>query len=171
MKKHLLYAALFTALFGVIFAYSRETTVWLLFLALAGYHAYRAFRPAALPVPNQKRTSAEPSAYGVLGMYVADEADPDDKSYGLYIRLNNMPVLVDIREDEHLEARKATALAMFRGQEALGADLVRFIEENPEFKSRQVGIIGLHAPDMNQGEVFWDPHGYTLLKGGRFISG
>jgi hypothetical protein len=102
--------------------------------------------------------------FGILDSYVVDST----KSFGLFIQLNGHTVFVDLREDKHLELRKARALQIFENQQRLGKSLIAFIEGNPEYRDRHVAYIGLHAKNMEQGEVFWDPEGYTLLRGFEF---
>lgn len=106
--------------------------------------------------------------YGSLGDYAVD-GDGQDLSYGLYIDLGGDPVFIDIKKDTYVEERKTRAQMLFKRQEELKANLVRFIEENPEFKNSKIHAIGLHAKDIEQGEVFWLPNGYTLLRGLEFV--
>ena len=98
---------------------------------------------------------------GVLGNYVVD----DTKSFGLFVELNEHVVFVDLRADKYLELRKTKALQLFKNRQQLGQSLSMFVLANPAFRDRQVAYIGLHSKDLEQGEVFWDPSGYTLLKG------
>jgi hypothetical protein len=101
---------------------------------------------------------------GILDRYVVDSTE----SLGLYIQLNEHRVFVDLREDKLIELRKARALQLYENQQILGKSLNAFIAANPDFRDRQVAYIGLHSKNMEQGEVFWDPTGYTLLKGFEF---
>jgi hypothetical protein len=109
----------------------------------------------------EKLMSEELITYGVLGEYVVDEAP----SFGLFIRLNERPVFVDIRSDSKIELRKIRAKYLYEHQEELTEELRKFIASNPSFESRRPQSIGLHAEDVEQGEVFWNPDGYTSLKG------
>ena len=102
---------------------------------------------------------------GVLGVYAPDPADPSDECYGLYLLIGGQTVFVDIREDKHLEQRKLKALDLFAHSKELEASLRKFVRDNPTFGSRSVGYIGLHSKNLEQGEVFWDPTGYTVLRG------
>ena len=106
-----------------------------------------------------------PSTYGVLGDYVVDEAP----SHGLFIRLCERAVFVDIKQDRMVDLRKARAAFLYEHQAALDEQLCRFMRANPSFATRSIRYIGLHSEDIEQGEVFWDPDGYTLLKGLTFI--
>ena len=106
---------------------------------------------------------------GVLGNYAPDPADPSDECYGLYLVLSGRPVFVDIREDKYLEERKRKALELFTNSKDLEISLVQFVRENPEFVPRSVTYIGLLSKNLDQGEVFWDPTGYTLLQGLTFV--
>jgi len=83
--------------------------------------------------------------------------------------LDGRPVFLDIREDDHLEQRKRRALELHQNQLRLEESLRRFVVANPKFQHSTVASIGLHADDLLQGEVFWDPDGYTLLKGFEFV--
>ena len=113
-------------------------------------------------MPNIRHDPAAP--LGIIDRYVVDST----KSFGLYIQLNQHTVFVDLREDKLIELRKARALQLFKNQQLLGKSINAFIEANPDFRGRQVAYIGLHANDVERGEVFWDPNGYTLLRGFEF---
>jgi hypothetical protein len=102
--------------------------------------------------------------FGVLGNYYVN-ADPSDECYGLYLSLSGRAVLVDIREDKYLEQRKAHALGLFANCRELERSLESFVRANPAFASRSLSSIGLHSKVLTQGEVFWEPEGYTLLRG------
>src|SRR5689334_12230582 len=102
---------------------------------------------------------------GALGVYAPDPADPSDECYGLYLLIGEQPVFVDIREDTYREQRKLKALDLFAHSKELDASLKQFVRANPTFASRSVGYIGLHSNNLEQGEVFWDPTGYTVLRG------
>lgn len=106
--------------------------------------------------------------FGVLGSYAVD-GDPSDLSYGLYIQLNDRPVFIDIREDSQLAERRRRAIELHENQKALEESLRRFTAENPKFQHSAVASIGLHASDLQQAEVFWDPDGYTLIRGLDFV--
>ena len=112
-----------------------------------------------------QQTSVAAVEFGVLGVYAPDPADPVDKCYGLYLRIGAQTVFVDIREDKYLEQRKLRALDLFAHSNELEISLRQFLRDNPEFAPRTVGYIGLHSKNLDQGEVFWDPAGYTVLKG------
>lgn len=106
---------------------------------------------------------------GVLGEYAPDPADPTDKCFGLYLVIGGRSVFVDIREDKYLEQRKAKALTLFASTRELELSLEGFVRENLAFSSRAITYIGLHSKNLDQGEVFWEPTGYTLLKGLSFV--
>lgn len=166
MMKNAVFALLFLVLAGGAFAL--KVQIWVLFLPLAVYNLYRIFRPlvplVAGPAPPNSVT------YGVLGEYdVEDDGELD--SFGLYIRLRGRPVFVDIKEDKHIEARKQKALALYESSTIVEQNLKRFISENPAFQARIPLSIGLHSTDLDRSEVFWEPDGYTLMKGLDFVLG
>ncbi|WP_155520946.1 hypothetical protein [Ralstonia solanacearum] len=103
--------------------------------------------------------------YGVLGDYVVDATE----SYGLFIELLSDAVFVDVKQDDLIEQRKQQALFLFKSQKILEGELCNFIKENPEYKTRKILYIGLHSREQGRGEVFWDPNGYTLLRGTNFL--
>jgi hypothetical protein len=107
--------------------------------------------------------------YGVLGNYAPDSNDPEDECYGLYLQIDQHSIFVDIREDKYLEQRKLKALQLVENCKTLQISLENFVLSNPTFKSRSVSYIGLHSKNLDQGEVFWDPTGYTLLRGVSFV--
>jgi hypothetical protein len=110
-------------------------------------------------MPNQPKDDLAP--LGIIGDYEVD----GDECFGLYIQINQHKVFVDIREDKYLELRKVKAQALFAAQEQLGKALTAFLDANPPFRDRKLAYIGLHSKNIEQGELFWEPQGYTLLKG------
>ena len=163
--ENLLYAAIFTLSFAVSLYFLLP--VWFPFLALALYFAYRSFK-GARPIRNARGNSFVPPEFGVLGIYNVD-GDPNDSSYGLYITLLGKPVFVDIREDGELESRKVRAQNLYANEPELEANLRKFIASNSEFENRTLKSIGLHSSNLNEGEVFWEPDGHSLLSGLEFL--
>jgi hypothetical protein len=106
---------------------------------------------------------------GVLGNYAPDQNDLEDECYGLYVQIGQHSVFIDIREDKYLEQRKLKAMQLFENSKALETSLDTFVHANPAFESRSVSYIGLHSKNLDQGEVFWGPTGYTLLRGLSFV--
>ncbi len=103
---------------------------------------------------------------GVLDHYTVDS----EKSYGLFVSLNSKHVLVDIREDKFIDERNKFARYLSDNASELEKNLNEFIDAHPKFSSRQITSIGLHSKVLDQGEVFWEPDGYTGLKGLVFIA-
>lgn len=103
---------------------------------------------------------------GVLDHYILDS----DKCYGLFVSLNGKHVFLDIREDKLVDKRKDFARYLLDNANELEKNLNRFIESHPKFSSRQIVTIGLHSKVLDQGEVFWEPDGYTGLKGLVFLA-
>jgi len=101
---------------------------------------------------------------GVLGEYEIDST----LSYGLFLVLRGQPVFVDIKKDKLLEERKKQALHLVEKSEVLDGELLLFVTEHPEFLTRRVVYIGLHSKEAGRAEVFWEPDGYTLLRGTTF---
>lgn len=102
--------------------------------------------------------------YGALGDYVVDATE----SYGLFIKLGDATVFVDIRKDGKLDQRQRQARFLYENQQALASSLAAFVTGHPEYKPKTITYIGLHSSDLEQGEVFWDPDGYTVLRGAQF---
>jgi hypothetical protein len=142
--------------------------IWMPFAVAGVYNTYRAFAPVR-NVKSQSRVEMPLDApLGELNRYVID----GDESFGLFLTLENERVFVDIREDQQLAARKARALELFRNANLLEMSLAQFRKANLDFsKDRRLTYIGVHAPDTQQCEVFWDPDGYTLLRGLEFVNG
>jgi len=105
-----------------------------------------------------------PAEPGVLGHYVVDST----QVFGLFITLGVYKAFVDIKEDKFVEQRKIKALQLYENQRLLSESLTTFLQSHPDFRGRRIEYIGLHSKDLEQGEVFWDPSGYTLLKGFAF---
>jgi len=131
-----------------------------LFFSISVYHIYRIFRKDPARTPHSRIVDRP---LGVLDTYEID----GEESYGLFLRLPSQQglVFIDIRTDSLLEERKSHALHLFRASSELSEGLVEFRALHPEYADRDVGSIGLHARVLEQGEVFWDPEGYTVLKG------
>ncbi|QWT21168.1 hypothetical protein KPL74_03930 [Bacillus sp. NP157] len=144
--------------------------LWILFGGMAAYFVFRAFRPS--PAQGRRVVEAgEPAvvAFGRLGMYAVD--GDREQALGMYIRLGGRAVFIDIAQDGLLDGRIAYAHRLYAATDVLEAGLGAFVQANREFAGRRVGTIGLHSrKDAEQGEVFWDPDGYTLLKGTTFVS-
>ncbi len=105
--------------------------------------------------------------YGVIGRFDVE----GEKALGLYLRLCGKPVFVDLREDKLLEQRKQRALELSGATDALERSLESFIASNPEFRTREVVGLGIHSNDLQRTEVFWEPTGYTLIRGLAFANG
>lgn len=159
--RYLIYAGVNAGLFAVFLGL--RIPVWFLFLALAIYYGYKAVKKEHVFVSGVAPASPP---YGQFGRYAVD----GDQCYGMYIKLSGKPVFIDIREDSQLEERKRRALTLYENAVALDESLKQFVLANSEFRPRQLTTIGLHSEDLEQGEVFWEPDGYTLLKGFKFVS-
>jgi len=104
--------------------------------------------------------------YGTIGRFDVD----GEKALGLYLKLGGKAVFVDIREDNLIEERKQRALELSQAAGALEASLASFIAANPEFRTREVASMGIHSNDLQRAEVFWEPTGYTLIRGFEFAN-
>ncbi len=101
---------------------------------------------------------------GVLGRFEIDSTE----SYGLFVSLDGKPVFVDIREDKFIDKREEFARFLANNTHKLESSLHDFVQAHPDYLSRRIASIGLHAKTLDQGEVFWYPKGYTRLKGLKF---
>jgi len=144
---------------------STKTLLWMAFLLLFIFY----FNVDVLSFDKRKvgndSEKSETVPYGILGNYVVDAT----KAYGLFIKLCDVPVFVDIRPDSFADRREQQALYLFENREILEVELLKFMNANPEFKNKKISFIGLHSRVMDQGEVFWDPDGHTLVKGINFV--
>lgn len=157
---------LLLALSAIVFA-STTTLLWApLLLAAIFFYAVDIFAIDKSKGAFNEPLFENPIRYGTVGEYVVDSKP----SFGLFITLQEQPVFIDIRKDRLIELRKARAEYLFQHQSELNEDLGKFLNENPEFKSKRLSYIGLHSDDLEQGELFWDPNGYTLLRGLHFLA-
>ena len=145
-----------------------DTLLWIAGLLLALFYF-------AVDVLNIDKSGSSIASYtelypahekGVLGRYEIDSTE----SYGLFLSIGEKPVFVDIREDNLIEERRAFAQFLAANTNQLKASLDEFIQAHPEFASRHIAFIGLHAKILDQGEVSWFPEGYTTLKGLEFLA-
>lgn len=97
----------------------------------------------------------------MLGNYQVD----GDDSYGLFMEVDGNIVFLDIREDKHLDKRKKQALWLFENSKTLDESYREYLSRNPEYKDKWLSYIGLHSDILERGEVFWEPAGYSVLKG------
>jgi hypothetical protein len=98
---------------------------------------------------------------GILGDYILDKTE----FYGMFIKLCDSAIFVDIKKDKYLIQRQDYAKLLFEKKNELEKNLKKFLEKNIEFKLKKITGIGLVSTDLNQGDVSWEPSGYTLLKG------
>lgn len=161
MRKYV-YMAICIAL--AVFFFAMKEQAWILFGGLAVYFLFRRGHSS----PSMPRVDqSESIVYGVLGKHVV--SGDSELSYGLFIDLDGDSVFVDIKEDAHFEERKRRAIFLFERRKELEKNISKFRSENPSFKNKKIHAIGIHAEDLEQGEVFWIPDGYTLLKGLEFL--
>jgi len=140
--------------------------IWFLFLFGTLYYTYQAlFRRTGM---TRTLLTGGSVPLGVLGVYPMRD-DSSDQAYGMYIELRGVPVFVSLREDKLVEERRRRALALNENRTTLEKNLDRFVADRPGFRERRVRYIGLHAPDLERGEVFWDPDGHTSLQGFSFV--
>ena len=159
MNRSVLYVIINLVCFGVLLYFKQPFAA--LFLVLAIFNGLQAYSSTG-----QKLVTRYAGPLGTIGLYDVD--GDGEKLYGLYIRLLGEPVFIDIREDTFAQERAQRARALFEKSEDLELNLKAFLESNPAFKKKRLNSIGLHSQDLEQGEVFWDPEGYTLLKGLEF---
>ena len=143
-----------------------DTLLWIAGLLLAlFYFGVDVFNidksDASIANEVQEYPAHEPSAFG---HYEIDSTP----SYGLFVSLLGKPVFVDIREDKLIDKRKEFARFLANNADNLESNLNEFIQAHPDYSSKQIESIGLHAKTLDQGEVFWHPKGYTRLKGLEF---
>ena len=164
MRK-LLRPAVILAIAVLLFVFT-DTLLWVAALLLAlFYFGVDVFDiDKADPSTNAEAESYPAHEPGVLGHYVIDSTP----SYGLFLSLGGKPVFIDIREDKFLDKRKEFARFLADHADSLESNLKEFIQAHPDYSSRQIASIGLHAKTLDQGEVFWEPNGYTRLKGLEF---
>ncbi|WP_444956867.1 hypothetical protein [Microbulbifer sp. ZKSA002] len=111
---------------------------------------------------DEVRSASMPSfEYGVLGQYIIDST----YSYGMFIELLGRPVFIDVKKDGCLSRREEYAKFLYEHIGELEANLRKFCRGGVGFDSKFIDYIGLHSPQMEEGEVFWSPEGYTKLYG------
>ena len=163
-KEKLKQGALF-CLWAVLCAVSlyKSVPIWILFALLAGHQLFTMFRPRKAAGLEQ---GGEPSLveFGVLGRHQID-GPGEEASFGMFIDIAGAAVFLDIREDDLLDDRISQARLLEVSADDLALSLSAFLQRNTEYRGRRVASIGLHARDVERGEVFWKPDGYSLLKG------
>ena len=102
---------------------------------------------------------------GVFGKFIVDGTE----DYGIFIILDRAKVFITIRDDKFFKERKTHAHYLFNNSSLIEESLKKYISMNPEFSNRKISYIGLHSKNLEQGEVFWKPEGYTILEGLKFI--
>ncbi len=114
-------------------------------------------------VPHNVLTASD--ELGVLGSYIVDSTE----SYGLFMTINGKAVFVDIREDSLIKEREKQALSLFQNVEKIEKSFNDFLSSNSAYQSKELVYIGLHSSKLDEGEVFWEPDGYTKLKDMQFV--
>ncbi|MDR3055112.1 MAG: hypothetical protein LBU53_06890 [Zoogloeaceae bacterium] len=135
--------------------------IWALLLLFAIYKIRKAKTEEAKA--RTERTAATLTSlavsYGTLDYHDID----GDKSYGLYVSINNNPVFIDIREDKFLDERKEHALLLYNNSALLEENFNKFITENKKYENKKIYCIGLHYKILNQGVVIWEDEEHTTL--------
>ena len=148
-----------------LYFFSIKIPVWFLLFGFAIFYAFKLFNPRS----NQMKITNEPKInFGVLGDHHVD-GEADGTEFGLYISLNGKATFIDLKIDSFLEQRKKHANFLFVNQRVIEANLNDFMKRNANFSQRVVNSIGLHSKNLTQGEVFWDPDGYTILQELQFV--
>jgi hypothetical protein len=101
---------------------------------------------------------------GLLGEYVLDSTE----SYGLFMKLIDMPIFVDIRVDKFIEQRKRHAIFLFENRGMLEDNLREFLDKNPSYHDKKIEYICIHSKKIDQCNVLWIPDGHTALVGLNF---
>jgi hypothetical protein len=158
--------SLLVALAAIVF-FKTTTLLWapLLLLALF-FYAVDIFSIDKRKSAPGAQVFEKPIAYGRVGEYVVDSTP----SFGLFIELQKEPVFIAIKRDRFVEERKARAEYLFQHQSELNDNLSGFLNENPSYRSKRLTYIGLHSNSLEQGELFWSPDGYTILRGLNFLT-
>lgn len=159
MNRTVVYVALNSSAFGVLLYFKQPLAA--LFLLLAVFSGLQTLSRAGKP-----KLAPLAVSLGTIGHYDVDE--DGEKSLGLYIQLLGKSVFVDVKDDSLVQERTKRACFLFANTAALERGLKAFLENNPSFRNRSIDSIGLHAENLEQGEVFWEPSGYTLLRGLEF---
>ena len=158
--------SLLLALAAIVF-FKTTTLLWMpLLLAALLFYSVDILSIDKSEGALRKHLFENPIAYGRVGEYVVDSTP----SFGLFIELQKQPVFIDIRKDRFVEGRKAQAEYLFQHQSELNDNLNRFLSENPDYRSKRLAYIGLHSDSLEQGELFWDSAGYTILRGLNFLA-
>jgi len=152
---------------AVIVFFKTTTLLWApLLLAALFFYAVDLFSIDKRKRPLRAHVFEQPVTYGRVGEYVVDSTP----SFGLFIELQKEPVFIDIKKDRLVEERKARAEYLFQHQSELNDNLSRFLSENPDYRAKTLMYIGLHSYNLEQGELFWSPAGYTILRGLNFLA-
>jgi hypothetical protein len=149
-----------------VIVFSKTTTLLWVPLLLAALFFYSVDIFSIHKSKGARQLSKKPIAYGRVGEYVVDSTP----SFGLFIQLQEQPVFIDIKKDRFIEGRKARAEYLFQHQSELNDNLYQFLSENPGYRSKKLAYIGLHSDSLEQGELFWNPAGYTILRGLEFLA-
>lgn len=150
----------------VAYVYS-DSLLYMPLLLLSGFFlatdVFRADRSASEAETNATESKEVP--LGILGRFNIDS----DECFGLFLWLRETPVFVDLREDKLVDDRIGYALYLYENTAELESKLEAFLEMNHEYGARKLAYIGLHSKSFaEEGEVFWEPEGYTKLRGLEF---
>lgn len=154
MKKNFILAVINIA--AAVFFLYYKLPVWIAFSIFSFYYSTQLFKRKFPKAGRQLKNIT----YGILDNYDVD----GDVCYGLFIRISDADVFVDIKKDGLLEERKTHAIYLYKNQNNLEISYRSFLEKNKKYIGRKINSIGLHSKNIKQGEVFWDSEGYTLLQ-------
>jgi hypothetical protein len=146
---------------AAIVLFKTTTLLWApLLLAALFFYAVDIFSIDKRKSAPGAQVFEKPIAYGRVGEYVVDSTP----LFGLFIELQKEPVFIAIKKDRFVEERKARAEYLLQHQSELNDNLSQFLSENPDYRSKRLTYIGLHSDSLEQGELFWSPTGYTILR-------
>ncbi|MBS9781080.1 MAG: hypothetical protein KGV56_01155 [Gammaproteobacteria bacterium] len=146
---------------GIIELYFKTgTVIFIAFLVMAGFHYLNSSSQNNMNLTLEQEFYNKHYAFNKFDYYVID----DTKCFGLFIKLFNQPVFIELREDNLLEKRKKQALYLSKNTRSLERNLNIFLEENPTYKEKKLEAILLCYDDVTLGDVFWEPTGNTSIK-------
>jgi hypothetical protein len=126
---------LFLALSIAMVFVMEETLAWLGFAIVSAFFVMTdIFRVGQNEINNfsmEIEYTLHPA--GLLGEYVLDSTE----SYGLFMKLIDMPIFVDIRTDKFIEQRERHALFLFENRGVLEDNLREFLDKNPDYRDKK----------------------------------
>ncbi len=140
--------------------FNSNTVVFIAFLVMAGFYFLDISSKTKIHLTLEQEFHNKHYSFNKLDYYIIDNTE----CFGLFIKIFNKPIFIELKEDSLLEKRKQQALHLSENPHTLEENLNIFLKENPVYQEKKFDVILLCYDDITLGDIFWEPTGHTSIK-------